>query len=126
MNLVIEIAFAALLLLGGGFMLLGSYGLAKLSDFYKRLHGPTKATTLGIGSVLVATVLHHAFIYEGLPTFREVLISLFLFLTAPVSAYLMAKSTLTLAPQARPPMPRHPGEISAEFHDGESIIRDRS
>jgi len=32
---------AALLLLGAGFALLGSIGLARLPDIYTRLHGPT-------------------------------------------------------------------------------------
>ena len=31
-------------------MLVGSIGLARLDDFYMRLHGPSKSTTLGVGS----------------------------------------------------------------------------
>jgi multicomponent K+:H+ antiporter subunit G len=48
---------AVLLVGGAAFALIGSYGLAKLSDFYKRLHGPTKATTLGVGGVLLASCI---------------------------------------------------------------------
>jgi multicomponent K+:H+ antiporter subunit G len=39
------------ILAGGVFTLLGSIGLARLPDFYCRLHAPTKATTLGVGSM---------------------------------------------------------------------------
>ena len=49
---------AFLLLAGATFALIGSLGLAKLGDFYRRLHGPTKATTLGVGAVLVASSLY--------------------------------------------------------------------
>jgi len=49
-----EIVIAALLVTGAGFALVGSWGLAKFSDILKRLHGPSKATTLGVGCVLIA------------------------------------------------------------------------
>ena len=42
---------AILLVIGATFALIGSIGLARLSDFFKRLHGPSKATTLGFGRV---------------------------------------------------------------------------
>ena len=57
MPLWLDALVAALLVLGGLFALVGSYGLAKLGDFMKRLHGPTKASTLGIG-LFVSTVSH--------------------------------------------------------------------
>ena len=43
---------AALVLIGASFTLIGSIGLYKLPDFFMRLHGPTKATTLGVGAIL--------------------------------------------------------------------------
>ena len=49
---------AALLVTGAAFALIGGVALVKLSDFYKRLHGPTKATTLGVGGVLLASALY--------------------------------------------------------------------
>ncbi len=95
-----EYLVCALLLLGGGFALVGSWGMAKLSDFYKRLHGPTKASTLGVGGVLLASMLWQ--LMQGQPSLRELLITLFLFMTAPVSAHLMAKAALSLDPSTRP------------------------
>lgn len=84
---------AGWLILGGFFVFVGSLGLAKLPDFFTRLHAPTKATTLGIGSVLVASMLVTS-VREGGFSVYELVISLFLFITAPVSAHMMAKAAL--------------------------------
>ena len=50
MSTFAEYAVSALLLVGGAFTLIGAIGLARLPDFYTRLHGPTKATTVGVGA----------------------------------------------------------------------------
>ena len=76
----------------------------KISDFFKRLHGPTKASTLGVGCVLVASVGYHALAGTD-PQPRELLITAFLFITAPISAHLMAKAALALHMAERPPLP---------------------
>lgn len=91
---------AFFILLGGGFMLIGSIGLARLPDFYMRLHGPTKATTLGIGSLLIASMLYFAQ-SDGVFSVHELLVTLFLFISAPVSAQMLAKAALHARLQAR-------------------------
>ena len=93
MNDILIIVAAVLLLIGGFFVFIGSVGLIKLPDFYTRLHAPTKATTLGIGSVLLASMLLTT-LRDGGFSVHELVISLFLFITAPVSAYMMAKASL--------------------------------
>jgi multicomponent K+:H+ antiporter subunit G len=95
-----EIAISALVVVGAGFALVGSWGLAKLSDFARRLHGPTKATTLGLGCLLIASMLW--FGLTGLTSLRELLITIFLFLTAPVSAHLLIKAAMKLEGSTRP------------------------
>ena len=90
MDMIFEIAISALLVIAGIFGLVGSYGLVKLNDAMSRLHAPTKATTLGVGGVLVASMLH-AISAEHHPSLHELLISLFLFLTAPITANFIAK-----------------------------------
>jgi multicomponent K+:H+ antiporter subunit G len=87
---------ALLLLVGAMFALLGSIGLARFHDFYKRLHGPTKATTLGVGGVLLASALHFSMTAAGVSV-HEFLITLFLLLTAPVSAHMLVKAALAHA-----------------------------
>lgn len=88
-----ELLIAALLVVGGVFGLVGSYGLAKLPGLMTRLHAPTKATTLGVGGVLIASMLHFA-LFEGHLSFHELLVTLFLFLTAPITAQFIAKAWL--------------------------------
>ncbi len=87
----LELIASVLLLVGGVFIVIGALGMVKLPDFYTRLHAPTKATTLGIGCILVASMGLHALRGEGF-SIQELVISLFLFITAPVSAYMIAKA----------------------------------
>ena len=84
---------AICVLAGAFFTLVGSIGLYKLPDFFTRLHGPTKATTLGVGAILMASLLYFSAGDEGV-SLHEILVSIFLFITAPVSAHLMAKAAL--------------------------------
>ena len=90
---MIEWIISILLLIGGFFVLVGSIGLVKMPDFFMRLHGPTKATTLGMASLLTAAMIFFSTTELGL-SLKEILISLFLLLTAPISAYMMIKSAI--------------------------------
>jgi len=87
-----DLLTAVLLLAGAGFALIGSIAIARLPDIFTRLHGPTKATTLGVGGVLIASILF--FSSRGDLSVHELLVSIFLFITAPVSAHLIARAAL--------------------------------
>ena len=84
-------AVSALIVIGAFFLLVGSYALAKLPDTMRRLHGPTKSATLGIGALLIASMLYFL-LAHGRLSFHELLITVFLFLTAPVTALVVAKT----------------------------------
>lgn len=90
MALWTEILISFFLVVGGLFGLVGSFGLVKLTDQMQRLHAPTKATTLGVGGVLIASMLYFGLV-QGKLSFHELLITLFLFLTAPITANFIAK-----------------------------------
>ncbi|MDB5689709.1 MAG: Na+/H+ antiporter subunit [Sphingomonas bacterium] len=90
MSGVADLLASALILIGAGFVLIGSWGLVRLPTILERLHAPTKATTLGLGALLIAAMLFSR-LRLGVWTVHELLIPLFLFLTAPISANMIAK-----------------------------------
>lgn len=93
MGPITEFIVSAVLIIGAGFMLIGSIGLAKLPDFFTRLHAPTKASTLGVGCILVASIIYFS-VQKGELSLIEMLITLFLLITAPISAHMLAKAGL--------------------------------
>ena len=97
----IEALVALFLLLGSLFALIGAIGLYRLPDFYTRLHGPTKATTLGVGGMVIASMIHFSVSAQSL-SLHELLITLFLFITAPVSCHMLAKAALQQKLPIRP------------------------
>lgn len=90
---IAEILTSLLILLGGAFALIGSWGLVRLPSLMTRLHGPTKATTLGVGGILIASMIFFPAV-EGRYSAHELLITLFLFITAPITANMIAKAHL--------------------------------
>lgn len=92
MNNLLETIASIMLLVGASFVLVGSIGLVRLPDIFARLHGPSKATTLGLGGILVASIVHQA-AADSL-SLRELAIALFLFISAPVVGHLVAKAAL--------------------------------
>lgn len=109
MQTVVEAIVCLLLLVGSLFTLIGAIGLARLPDFFMRLHGPTKSTTLGVGGVVLASVLYFS-VHRDFASLHELLIPAFLFLTAPVSAHMLAKAGIqqrvkvSAATRGRPPV----------------------
>lgn len=120
MEFYAELLISAVLVLAGFFGLVGSYGLVKLPDQMTRLHGPTKAATLGVGGVLIASLLWFAFFGETY-SWHELLITLFLFMTAPITGLMIAKINmhLTWSPQELP----HCGEDKNWATYGDSADR---
>ena len=112
-----EAAVAALILFGAFFLFVGSLGLAKLPDMMRRLPGPSKSTTLGIGSLLIASMLYFVVI-SGHLSFHELLITIFLFLTAPVTAHMVAKSHILRARKERDALPPTGGKSGWATIDG--------
>ena len=91
--MIVEALAAAAIVIGSLFVFVGSFGLVRLQDLYCRLHAPTKATTLGLGALLLGSVLFFSS-YRGSISLHEILVSVFLFLTAPASAHMLARAGL--------------------------------
>ena len=81
-----------LLIIGGLLTLVGSIGLLRLPNFFMRIHSVSMGNTLGVGCVLVASMLIASAVAER-PVVHELLITLFVVFTAPITAIvLMAAS----------------------------------
>ncbi len=87
------LAVALLLLLGAGLALTGSIGLLRLRSFYERVHAPTLGTTLGIGCILLASMLFFSVLRSRL-VLHEVLIGVAVVVTTPVTLMLLSRAAL--------------------------------
>jgi multicomponent K+:H+ antiporter subunit G len=112
---ITELITGFFLIVGAIFLLVGSIGLFRLPDFYMRLHGPTKASTLGIGAILLASIVFFSFKESGI-SIKEFLIILFIFLSAPITANMLSKAALHVR--------RRPRSDTLN-HDRLEAIRDR-
>lgn len=84
--------FAAALLLGGAiFSLLAALGILRLPDLYTRLHAASKAGVVGAGMILLAVAVSS---FDAALALRAVLGIVFLVLSTPVAAHLLARSAL--------------------------------
>ena len=84
---------AALLVCGGLLVLVGSFGLLRLDSFYARIHAPTMGSTLGAGCVLMASMLVSSALAQR-PVIHEMLITLFILITSPVTAMLLMRAAI--------------------------------
>ena len=91
----LEALASLLLVVGGLFALLGAIGLVRLRSFPARLHAPTKASTLGLGGALLASMICFG-VWESRAPIQELLITVWVFFTAPVSAHLLMQAHLAL------------------------------
>ncbi|MGE0665991.1 MAG: Na+/H+ antiporter subunit G [Sphingomonadales bacterium] len=117
MNLAAEILVSLLLVVGGLFALVGSFGMLKLPSLMARLHAPTKATTVGVGGCLLGSMGYFA-LTEGRLSVHELGITLFLFLTAPVTANMIAKAYLHRNLPKEPDLPPTGGAAGWATIDG--------
>jgi multicomponent K+:H+ antiporter subunit G len=99
---MLEVITSILLLIGAFFILVGSIGLVRLPEFFMRLHAPTKASTLGVGGVLLASMVYA--LNESV-LIHELIITLFVFVTAPVSAHLLSQAALRLKLKSKARLP---------------------
>jgi len=104
-----------LLVLGAFFMLLAGLGVLRLPDLFMRLQAATKASTLGVGCLLVGAALH----FQDLAvTTRAVLVIAFFCLTAPVGAHMIARAAYAVG------VPLWEGTITDELREARRSASD--
>jgi monovalent cation/proton antiporter, MnhG/PhaG subunit len=87
----IEIVVVVMVLAGTLLSLLSSLGFIRLPDVYTRSHAATKSITLGILFILLGTFIYFMFVHDQVSV-RLLLGIIFVFLTAPVTGHLIARS----------------------------------
>lgn len=103
---------AALLVVGAFFMLLAGLGVLRLPDLFMRLQASTKASTLGVGCMLLGVAVH----FQDLAvTARAVLVVAFFFVTAPVGAHVIARAAYAVG------VPLWKGTIIDEMRDRKDV-----
>jgi multicomponent Na+:H+ antiporter subunit G len=84
-----ELLAAALVLVGAVLMLLAGLGVVRMPDLFTRMQAATKAASLGSGTALLAVALH----FDDLSVIIRALLAIaFIFLTAPISAHMIARA----------------------------------
>lgn len=86
MNEIIGFIFVVI---GLVFDFFGCLGMVRFPDIYNRLHSSIKCVTLGTSSILFGLFLYKGFSATGI---KALLCIVFLVLTAPVSAHVLARS----------------------------------
>ena len=79
-----------LLILGAVFTLLAAIGVVRLPDLYTRMHAASKAGAVGGGLILIAVAVLSQ---DAAVAIRAVVGVIFLLLTTPVSAHLLARAS---------------------------------
>ena len=118
-----EILTALLVVAGGLFAVAAALGVLRLPDVLIRMHASTKAGTLGCGLILVAVAVH--FGETGIIA-RAVAAIVFLMLTAPVAAHMIARAAYrtgvplwkgTVIDEFAPPRPEKMGVAAKRLSD---------
>ena len=85
-----EILRNAFMVVGAAFLLLASLGIVRMPDLFSRMQAATKASTMGIGCIMLAAAFHFGDISMAA---RALATIGFFFLTSPVTAHLIARSS---------------------------------
>lgn len=89
----LSVLVAIFLVLGGIIIFIGGLGLLRLPNFYQRIHAPAIAITFGAGSILIASMMYFSGV-ESRPVIHELLITVFVFLTAPVTSMMIMRAAV--------------------------------
>lgn len=85
----LTILAAVIVVLGSLFTLLATIGILRLPDLYTRMHAASKAGAIGAGLIMVAIAL---VAQDTAVTIRSVFGIVFILLTTPVAAHLLARA----------------------------------
>lgn len=91
MNLIVDIASWALILLGCFFTVVGALGLVRMPDVFTRMHAASITDTLGVTFFLLGMALQAGFSLVSLKLF---FVFALVFFTGPVVTHALAQACL--------------------------------
>jgi multicomponent Na+:H+ antiporter subunit G len=104
--MILDLLAVGLVLIGGAFMLLAGVGVVRMPDLFMRMQAATKGATLGAGCLLLAVAIHFRNIDVSA---RALLVIVFIFMTAPVAAHMIARAAYAVG------VPLWQGTLRDEF-----------
>lgn len=121
--MIIDITIGVLATFGALFVLLAAVGMVRMPDTYLRISVTTKAATLGVGLVLMSTMVYFS---NSDVTSQAFVIILFIFLTAPVSAHLIGRASYFIGVKLwdKSVMDDLRGKYQKNTHELKSIVDD--
>jgi len=87
--MITDIIIMVLCTLGAIFILIASLGIYRMPDFYTRLSVTVKASTMGVGFILIAAMIYF---HDFSVTTKIISIIFFLYITSPVAAFMISKT----------------------------------
>ncbi|HEX7036060.1 MAG TPA: monovalent cation/H(+) antiporter subunit G [Pseudomonadales bacterium] len=87
------VVVALLVLLGAVTTLTGMIGLLRLPTFYERVHAPTLGTTLGMASIVLASIVCFS-VLGSRPVVHEILILVFVTATTPATLVMLTRAAV--------------------------------
>jgi len=81
------------LVVGAFLTLVGCIGLVRFKSFYERIHAPTIGSSFGAGGILIASIMFFS-ILQSKPILHEVLITVFVVITTPVTLMLLSRAVI--------------------------------
>jgi multicomponent Na+:H+ antiporter subunit G len=84
-----DILVALFLLVGATFIFIAGLGAFRFPDLYTRIHAVSKATTLGLGCMLLGVGIAFP---EAVVIAKIIAVVLFIFLTTPVATHMIVRA----------------------------------
>lgn len=100
----IEMLVAFLLVASGALAIVAAIGIARMPTFFRRLHPPALANTLGAWCVALAAIVYFTALY-GRPSVKALIVNMLLAITAPITTALLARAGLFRKRQAGDEVP---------------------
>lgn len=118
---MVEILISVLLLTGAVATLIGAIGLTRFRDVYTRMHATDKGATLGVLGIIGAGAIF--FSVETGFSLKLLLVIPFLFATAPVGSFMLARASLRTGPHMTPDTMRD--DLQEDLHmEGERTVHE--